>query len=194
MRDTRHRTRRAIALGLASAALGTAFSLGSPGAAMAAPIPPSGPNQASTSGSAPVFGSAGHPQSLPHDMQEGLDFWRDMGWPNWHNIGGRDWFTASVWLDPATHAQHRSLVFTGGQYQDRDDALRDFMHNGHASTSSTALHYMGTFQEYNTTVYTTTVNSAVPRRDARRIVRAVNTGDVWWTDDHYSTFHYLGQP
>ncbi|KOG11427.1 hypothetical protein [Streptomyces viridochromogenes] len=190
MRGTRQRTRRAIALGLASAALGTAFSLGSPGAAMAQPIPPSGPSQSGSS----VAGSSSNPQPAPQDMRDGLDFWRDMGWPNWHNIAGREWFTASAWVDPATHRQHREMIFTGGQYQDRDGALRSFMHAGHAGTSSTAMHYMGSFQEYNTTIYTGPVNSAVPRRDARRLVRAVNTGDVWWTDDHYSTFHYMGRP
>ncbi|MER6717047.1 hypothetical protein [Streptomyces sp. NPDC000877] len=40
MRNTTQRTRRAIALGLAAAALGGGLTLGSSGAAVAQPIPP----------------------------------------------------------------------------------------------------------------------------------------------------------
>ncbi|WP_060877870.1 ribonuclease domain-containing protein [Streptomyces scabiei] len=82
-------------------------------------------------------------------------------------------------------------IYTGGQYFDRDGALRSFMNGGHAG--SAAIGYTGTFQEYNTTVYTSQGSSTVPRRDARRIVRAISSGDVWWTDDHYGSFHYLGR-
>ena len=28
---------------------------------------------------------------------------------------------------------------------------------------------------------------------AARVVRAIGTGDLFWTDDHYSTFHYMGR-
>ncbi|MEV5848707.1 hypothetical protein AB0M32_42750 [Streptomyces sp. NPDC051985] len=53
--------------------------------------------------------------------------------------------------------------------------------------------YTGTFQEYDTTVWQTQQNVAVPRRDANRIVRAIGTGDVFWTNDHYPTFPYMGR-
>ncbi|MFJ2440893.1 MULTISPECIES: ribonuclease domain-containing protein [unclassified Streptomyces] len=182
------RSRRTVALALATAALGTALTFGSTGAAMAAGIPGSGPNQQSSS----VTGSSAHPDALPGDMDEGLDFWQTLGWPNWHNIGTRTWFVASSFVNQSTHQQVQESVFTGGQYQDRDGSLRAFMNNGGAGPSSVG--YTGTFQEYNTTVYTTQANSDAPRRDARRVVRALTTGDVWWTNDHYSTFHYMGRP
>ncbi|MET8983156.1 ribonuclease domain-containing protein [Streptomyces sp. NPDC004539] len=190
MRTTTHRTRRTVTLGLAAAALGTALTLGNSGTAMAAPIPPSGPSQ-STSNSATVTGDQQHLQALPNDMQTGFDLWFHMGWPNWRNIGTRQWFLAGSFADSRTHQQIQENIFTGGQYNDRDGALRDFMNAGGAGTSGPG--YTGTFQEYNTTVYTTQGTSAVPNRDARRIVRALSTGDVWWTSDHYSSFHYMGR-
>ncbi|MDQ0688476.1 MULTISPECIES: hypothetical protein [Streptomyces] len=193
MRNATHRTRRAVALGLATAALGSALTLAGSGAATAQPIPPSGPSQSNNGGGpSGVSGSVTHPDPEPHDMVQGTDFWRDMGWPNWHNIGNQHWFTGASWVDPARRTQVREIVYTGGQYQDRDGRLRAFLNAGLAGTS--ARGYTGTFQEYNTTVYVTPANGAAPRRDARRVVRAINTGDVWWTNDHYSTFHYMGRP
>ena len=79
------------------------------------------------------------------------------------------------------------------EYQPRggSSSPRCAVHDSSAGSSSTG--YTGTFQEYNTTVYHTQLNAAIPRRDANRIVRAINTGDLFWTNDHYSTFHYMGR-
>ncbi|MFD5478654.1 hypothetical protein [Streptomyces hawaiiensis] len=191
MRNTTQRTRRAIALGLAAAALGGGLTLGSSGAAVAQPIPPSGPNQSNNNPPAGVFGSQAQHQPAPHDMTRGIGYWYDQQWPNWHNIGDRQWFPGHPVRDARTGQTVQTIIYTGGRYQDYDGRLRAFMNAGLAGTSS--IGYRGTFQEYNTTVYTGTQNSNVPRRDARRIVRALTTGDVWWTNDHYSTFHYLGR-
>ncbi|MFD0441176.1 hypothetical protein [Streptomyces chartreusis] len=125
-------------------------------------------------------------QQPPSYMQDGIRLCSTMGWPNWRNLGNREWITAGQYLDPSTHRRINEIVFTGGRYEDRDGRL-------HAMLSQGGHTYTGTFQEYNTTVWQTRQNVAVPRRDANRIVRAITTGDVFWTNDHYSTFHYMGR-
>jgi hypothetical protein len=124
-------------------------------------------------------------------MVEGTRFWEDMQWPNWRNIASREWYTATSWIDPARHTQVRERIFTGGRYQDNDGRLRRFLNSGLAGDDS--RDYTGTFQEYNTTIYDRQRDDVVPRRDANRIIRAISTGDLFWTDDHYSTFHYAGR-
>lgn len=178
------RTRRAMAAGLASAALGACLTLVGAGTSVAqAPPPPPAP--------APVSGSTAHPQQPPTYMDEGIRLWEQLGWPNFHNLGNRDWVTAGSFVNPSTRQRVNEIVFTGGWYQDRDGSLRRFMDSGQAGPSS--VHAGGAFQEYNTTVYHQQLNAAIPRRDANRIVRNVRTGDVFWTNDHYGSFHYMGR-
>lgn len=192
MRNTMHQTRRAAALGLATAALGSAFTLGSSGVATAQPIPPSGPSQGNNANPpSGVFGSETQPVPEPHDMLEGTLLWEDMQWPNWHNIADRGWHTANAWYDSIRQTNYVQRIFTGGRYQDNEGRLRRFLNSGMAGDDS--RDYTGTFQEYNTTIYTVPGSSADPRRDARRVVRAILTGDTWWTNDHYSTFNYMGR-
>ncbi|WNM35744.1 hypothetical protein RKE30_37985 [Streptomyces sp. Li-HN-5-11] len=192
-----------LTAGLIIAAPGSAIAAGG-GGATSNSVPPPPPINAGNGGGTGasggavvnsavpgVFGTGDSPQQPPTSMEEGFQLWQGMDWPNWRAIGNREWFPAGSFVDPRTRHRVHELVFTGGRYYDRDNRLRDFLNRGLGASSSRP--YPGTFQEYNTTVYTRQVASSIPRRDANRIVRAVGTGDTWWTTDHYSTFHYMGQ-
>ncbi|MFD8000410.1 hypothetical protein [Streptomyces mirabilis] len=179
--------RNALALGLAAMTLGAGLSLTATGTSVAAP-PPAPPAPSAPAGTS---GSSAHPQQPPSYMDQGIELWEHMGWPNWRAIANRNWITAGSFVNPSTHQRVNEIIFSGGRYEDRDGRLRAFLNSGSAGSAS--MGYTGTFQEYNTTVYHQQLNSAVPRRDANRIVRAVNTGDLFWTNDHYSTFHYMGR-
>ncbi|MCX5049549.1 MULTISPECIES: ribonuclease domain-containing protein [unclassified Streptomyces] len=174
-------SRRSMAVAVAAAALGASLSLAGAGTSVAAPPPPP----------ASVSGSASNQQQAPGYMQDGLHLWEQIGWPNFNNIGNREWIHAGSFVDPRTFQRVDEELFTGGRYEDRDGRLRAFMDSGQAGPSS--MNAAGAFQEYNTTVYHQQVNSAIPRRDANRIVRNIRTGDVFWTDDHYNNFHYMGR-
>ncbi|KOV88383.1 hypothetical protein ADL01_01960 [Streptomyces sp. NRRL WC-3618] len=149
------KSRRAFAVGFVASTLALGIGVAAPGVASAQP--------------APVSGSAQHTQNPPSNMDLGIDFWENMGWPNWRNLGDREWIEAAHWTQ----------------------GLINFMNSPAAPSSSHG--YTGTFQEYNTTIYDRQRDDVVPRRDANRIVRAIGTGDLFWTDDHYSTFHYAGR-
>jgi len=172
------RVKGAVALTLTAAGLVLGLGIAAPGAASAAPPPP-------------VAGSSSNPQNPPGYMWQGITFWGQLDWPNFRNIGDREWFEAASFVDPRTHQQVHDIVFTGGRFYDRDGRLTAFLNSGQAGSSSRG--YTGTFQEYNTTIYHQQVNDAIPRRDAARIIRAIGTGDVFWTDDHYTSFHYMGR-
>ncbi|WP_333493421.1 hypothetical protein [Kitasatospora cathayae] len=177
------RSRRAMAVGLASAALGACLSFAGAGTSVAAPPPPPAP--------APVSGSDAHPQQPPAFMVDAIRLWEQIGWPNATNIGNREWVNAGSFVNPSTHQRVNELLFTGGTYNDRDGSLRRFMNTGGAGPSS--VNAGGAFQEYNTTVYHVPENSNIPGRDTNRIVRNIRTGDVFWTTDHYKSFHYMGR-
>lgn len=176
MKTFLNKTKGVLATGLAISALALGMGVAAPGVASAQP--------------APVGGSAQHVQMPPSNMDRAIDFWAQMGWPNWRNIGNREWFEANRYDDTAGRL-HYEVVFTGGRFYDRDQGLINFMNSPAAPSSSHG--YTGTFQEYNTTIYDRQQPDDLPRRDARRIVRAISTGDLFWTDDHYSTFHYAGR-
>ena len=170
------KSRRAFAVGFVASTLALGIGVAAPGVASAQP--------------APVSGSAQHTQNPPSNMELGIDFWENMGWPNWRNLGDREWIEAAHWTD-SNGVTHSDFVFTGGRFYDRDQGVINFMNSPAAPSSSHG--YTGTFQEYNTTIYDRQRDDVVPRRDANRIVRAIGTGDLFWTDDHYSTFHYAGR-
>jgi hypothetical protein len=172
------RVKGGIALTLAAAGLVLGLGIAAPGAASAAPPPP------------PVSGSSSNPQNPPGYMWQAIVFWGQLEWPNFRNVGDREWFEAASFVDPSTHQQVHDIVFTGGRFYDYDGRLRAFMNSGQAGPSNG---YTGAFQEYNTTIYHQRINDNIPRRDSARIVRALGTGDVFWTDDHYKNFHYMGR-
>ncbi|MFE2424593.1 hypothetical protein [Streptomyces hokutonensis] len=177
------RGRRAVIAGLASAVLAMVMTVALAGPSVAQTPPPPPP--------APVSGSQAHPQQPPGFMDPGIRLWEQIGWPNAGDPqGNREWWLAGSIVTPQRRHVNEYL-FTGGQYQDRNGWLRSFMDAGHAGPSS--VHRGGFFQEYNTTVYHVHANANLPRRDGNRIVRNVRTGDVWWTDDHYASFHYMGR-
>ncbi|WP_405770814.1 hypothetical protein [Streptomyces sp. NBC_01538] len=175
MKTFLNKTRGVLATGLAISALALGMGVAAPGVASAQP--------------APVGGSAQHTQAPPSNMDRAIDFWAGMGWPNWRNIGDREWIEAARHDD--SNGVHYEIVFTGGRFYDRDQGIINFMNSPAAPSSSHG--YTGTFQEYNTTIYDRQRDDEVPRRDRNRIVRAIGTGDLFWTDDHYSTFHYAGR-
>lgn len=174
------KARGAMVLVLAASGLVLGLGVAVPGAASAQTPPPPPP---------PVQGNSHHVQMPPNHMSRAIDFWHDMHWPNWRNIGDREWFEGNRYQDPRTGRDVHELVYTGGRYYDRDGRLMAFMNNGQGPSSS----YAGTFQEYNTTIYNQPVDDSVPRRNVYRIVRAIGTGDMFWTDDHYASFHYMGR-
>ncbi|MEW2114940.1 hypothetical protein AB0945_07070 [Streptomyces sp. NPDC005474] len=176
MKTFLNKTRGVLATGLAISALALGMGVAAPGVASAQP--------------APVWGNAHNTQPPPAYMDRGIDLWAGMGWPNWRNIGDREWFEGDRYED-VNGRNHYRIIFTGGRFYDRDQGLTNFMNSPAAPSSSRG--YTGTFQEYNTTIYDRQQPDDIPRRDAVRIVRAIGTGDLFWTDDHYSTFHYAGR-
>lgn len=157
--------------------------------------PPGAPPScgAANKGKAPVSGDEEHPGRLtPGKMQDKtLKTWQRIGWPNWRNIGDRDSsFQVSSWVDQQRR-QHGEWVETGGRYWDNGGSLRDFMNEGFAGSSS--QNYQGTFQEYVATTFDHDPSGEGERTGQDRFVRAISTGDVWFTRDHYNSFIYLGK-
>lgn len=157
--------------------------------------PPTAPPTcgAANKGKAPVTGDEQHPGKLtPGKMQAvTLDYWKRFGWPNWRGIGDRD----ASWKVEDFHDQrghhYERWIETGGRYFDNGDSLRDFMNEGHAGASSS--NYRGTFQEYIAHYFDHDPSGEGERTGQDRFVRAINTGDLWFTRDHYKTFTYLGK-
>ncbi|MFF4501858.1 hypothetical protein [Streptomyces sp. NPDC001401] len=122
--------------------------------------------------------------SVPRGVQRALNYWRNMGWPNWHNVGQR----GEVW-----QVDNQAYIETGGQYFDHPNQwgvrIRDFMNEGYAGEPR---NYQGSFQEYYGSVYQSNPEESGEATGNFRIVRAINTGDVFISIDHYSTFRYVG--
>lgn len=175
----------------------TVGGLGLTATAHAADSPQCPPTSAPTCGApnkgkAPVTGDEQHPGKLtPGKMQAvTMDYWRRFGWPNWRGIGDRD----ASWEVEDFHDQrghhYERWIETGGRYWDNGDSLRDFMNEGRAGSSS--RNYQGTFQEYIAHYFDHRPQFG-DRTGQDRFVRAVNTGDVWFSRDHYNSFVYLGK-
>ncbi|WP_369171541.1 hypothetical protein AB5J49_27980 [Streptomyces sp. R28] len=167
--------------------------------ANAADSPQCPPNNGASScgapdkGKAPVTGDEQHPGTLTQGKMQAvtLDYWRRFGWPNWRGIGDRDasW-SVENWVDQRGD-RHQRWIETGGRYYDNGDSLRDFMNRGDAGSSS--RNYQGTFQEYIAHYFDHDPSGEGERTGQDRFVRAINTGDVWFTRDHYKSFTYLGK-
>jgi hypothetical protein len=144
-------------------------------------------------GKAPVTGNEQNPGKLtPGKMQAyTLNLWRNFGWPNWRGIGDRDasWQVTN-YVDQRAN-RHEEWIETGGRYYDNGDSLRDFMNGGGAGSSSRG--YQGTFQEYIAHFFDHNPSGEGERTGQDRFVRAISTGDVWFTRDHYKSFIYLGK-
>ncbi|MFJ4202874.1 hypothetical protein ACIP2Y_25040 [Streptomyces sviceus] len=157
--------------------------------------PGSSPNcgTSSNNGKAPITGDEQNPGRLtPGKMQAyTLNLWRNFGWPNWRGIGDRDasW-DVNDYVDSRGN-RHQEWIETGGRYWDNGNSLRDFMNEGRAGSSSQG--YQGTFQEYIAHYFDHNPNGEGERTGQDRFVRAINTGDVWFTRDHYNSFTYLGK-
>jgi hypothetical protein len=184
----------AMLLGLTVAGLGTAQAAHAgesyscttlPGATCPAPPP-------ANKGKAKITGDAQHPGTLTQGKMQAktLKLWQQIGWPNFHNVGDRDIaFNVEDYHVGATHIQH--WIETGGRYYDNGNSLRDFMNRGEAGPSSRG--YQGNFQEYVAHYFDHNPNGEGERTGQDRFVRAINTGDVWFTRDHYKSFTYLGK-
>jgi hypothetical protein len=144
-------------------------------------------------GKAPVTGDEQNPGKLTQGKMQDytLNLWRNFGWPNWRGIGDRDasWQVTN-YVDQRGN-RHDEWIETGGRYYDNGDSLRDFMNGGGAGSSSQG--YQGTFQEYIAHYFDHNPNGEGERTGQDRFVRAINTGDVWFTRDHYKSFTYLGK-
>ncbi|MFG3261699.1 hypothetical protein [Streptomyces bobili] len=138
-----------------------------------------------------ITGSHANPQSVPRGIQAALNYWRNLGWPNWRNVAPRGAvFNVANWVDQRAN-HHREYIESGGQYQDHGNRLRHFMDLGLAGPD--AQNYRGTFQEYYGSVYASNPEQTHIATGNFRIVRAINTGDVWASIDHYSNFRYIGR-
>ncbi|MFJ2115686.1 MULTISPECIES: hypothetical protein [unclassified Streptomyces] len=139
-----------------------------------------------------ITGSSTAPQAVPRGIQAALNYWRQLSWPNFRNIAQRG---AAFEVENFNDARGRHIegwIESGGQYNDNGGALMTFMHNGNAGPS--ARNYQGSFQEYYGSVYPNNpVRSGIATGNFR-IVRALGTGDVWVSIDHYSNFRYIGRP
>ncbi|MEU5045912.1 hypothetical protein [Streptomyces griseorubiginosus] len=160
-----------------------------PGSAPTCGAPPAAPDK----GKAPITGDAQHPGKLTQGKMQDytLNLWRNLGWPNWRGIGDRDasW-QVSNYVDQRGN-RHDEWIETGGRYWDNGGSLRDFMNGGGAGSSS--RNYRGTFQEYIAHYFDHNPRGEGERTGQDRFVRAINTGDVWFTRDHYKSFTYLGK-
>lgn len=152
-----------------------------------------GPPAAPDKGKAPIKGDAQHPGKLTQGKTQAytLNLWRNFGWPNWRGIGDRDasWEVNNYIDSRGNH--HHEWIETGGHYKDEGSSLRGFMNEGHAGSSSRG--YRGTFQEYVAHWFDHNPNREGERTGRDRFVRAIGTGDVWFTRDHYDSFTYLGK-
>ncbi|MFC5661671.1 hypothetical protein ACFP3U_01600 [Kitasatospora misakiensis] len=113
------------------------------------------------------------------------------GWPG--QATGNRWFG---YYEPNQPNQHVQFIYYGGRFDDRDGLLAWYEHQRGVSDSQAwstytdrwgNTHY-SPFVEYDIDYYP---NAQVPR-NARRIVRNVNNGNVYATFDHYQSFEYLG--
>jgi hypothetical protein len=64
-----------------------------------------------------------------------------------------------------------------------------YLNHGYAGAPR---NYQGTFQEYYGSVYPSNPEATHISTGNFRIVRAITTGDVFISIDHYSTFRYVG--
>lgn len=189
---TRQKSRRLHKLAVPAVLLSlTVGGLGMSATAHAA----EGPSCASTPGQTcaatpSVAGTPAHPQAIPRGVQAALNYWRQLSWPNFRNVAPRGAsFEVENYVD--RHGNHiHGWIESGGEYNDHGGALRNFMH--HHGSDARARGYTGTFQEYYGTVYPS--NPSGIRTGNFRIVRALGTGDVFVSIDHYSTFRYVGRP
>ncbi|KMS71236.1 hypothetical protein ACM01_27885 [Streptomyces viridochromogenes] len=147
---------------------------------------------ASCSATPSVAGTPAHPQAIPRGVQAALNYWRQISWPNFHNVAPRGAaFEVENYHDSwGTH--HHGWIESGGQYYDHGSALRNFLH--HHGPDARARGYAGTFQEYYGSVYPSNPERSGIATGNFRIVRAVQTGDVFVSIDHYSSFRYVGRP
>ncbi|WP_062705219.1 hypothetical protein [Streptomyces regalis] len=135
-------------------------------------------------------GTGWAPAAVPRGVQAALNYWRQMSWPNWRNVGQRGAaFQVENYHDQRGN-HHEGWIETGGQYQDHGDRLRTFLNIGYGGR---AENYQGTFQEYYGSVYPSNPERSHISTGNFRIVRAINTGDVFVSIDHYSTFRYVGR-
>lgn len=114
-----------------------------------------------------------------------LDYWQGHGWPG--QTTGNQWF--GYW----ENGVGTRFVYYGGTYNDYNGLLSNFEQNSHGATSSQAFSTgngrTAPYVEYDMDYYTAARSS----RNARRIVRNPNTGNVYATFDHYNSFYYLGR-
>ncbi|MCI3272494.1 hypothetical protein [Streptomyces cylindrosporus] len=171
----------------------TVGGLGLAGTAHATEVPSCSTLPGQTCPATPgVSGSAAQPSAIPRGIQAALNYWRQLHWPNFRNIAPRGAaFEVENYVDRNGNHIH-GWVESGGQYADNGGALMNFMHRGLAGAN--AQNYQGAFQEYYGSVYPSNPERSGIRTGNFRIVRALGTGDVWVSIDHYSNFRYVGRP
>ncbi|WP_329218411.1 hypothetical protein OG352_19085 [Streptomyces sp. NBC_01485] len=113
-----------------------------------------------------------------------LDQWAGHGWPG-QTFGNR-WY---AYWDSRLHRDQ--YVYYGGVYNDYNGLLSNFEQVRGVSSSraySTNGRTTAPYVEYDIAYY----NAPNTGRDAMRIIRNPNSGNVYATFDHYQSFDYLG--
>lgn len=113
------------------------------------------------------------------------------GWPGQRY--GNQWF--GYW-EPSVH--RTQFIYYGGVYNDWNGNLSWFEQTAHGGTTSNSystyrdrfgITHNAPYVEYDIDYY----GAARTQRNARRIIRNPNTGNVFATFDHYQSFEYLGR-
>jgi len=118
-----------------------------------------------------------------------LQRWNGHGWPG--QAQGRNWYAYHNGNDPWGNTIW-GYVYYGGRYNDYNGLVTYFegFHGGNANTAyPTGNGRTAPYVEYDINGY----GAPGAQRDAWRLVRNPNTGNVYATFDHYTNFYYLGR-
>jgi ribonuclease len=133
----------------------------------------------------------------PSTTASAIDFWDGQHWPN-YGYSGR-WlpheytYTTTSCLGPSLSSGacniqwHRAYeyIYGGQTYGDRDGQLTRDMNREFPPPPGIDNHY--TFTEYDITFF----RHWPYWRNAERIVRCNQTGDIYYTNDHYQNFVHI---
>lgn len=117
-----------------------------------------------------------------------LEHWQGHGWPA--AINGGHWYAIHSAVAPGRY----DYLYYGGRFHDYGGLISNFerYHGGTAATSfSSGSGRTAPYVEYDLDYWSST--SPAGGRGARRIVRNPNTGNVYVTYDHYTSFYFLGR-
>ncbi|WP_416979606.1 ribonuclease domain-containing protein [Streptomyces sp. T028] len=116
-----------------------------------------------------------------------LDTWAGHGWP--HAGFGRQWY---AYWDNRT--RRNQFLYYGGTFNDRSGLISTIEQARGVPASrafSTDRRRTAPYVEYDVDYWDHPWGT--PDRGARRFVRNPNSGNVYYTNDHYRSFYYVGR-